>query len=120
MLTTNLPILILTSKSLQQMQALQTYTEIEECLKKPLVLHYLYVIANTWSDTSSLLQKRLLKVKALIKNEMSHSTKKLNLANLRKRLTPKSSVVNSAISKSTSSLVASPSPQNFKVTSTSP
>ena len=67
-------------------------TEIEECLKKPLVLHYLYVIANLWSGSSNLLRKRLHKLKDLINNEMSHSTKKLNLANLRKRLTPKSSL----------------------------
>ena len=26
-------------------------TEIEECLKKLLVLHYLYAITNLWSDT---------------------------------------------------------------------
>ena len=46
---------------------------------------------SPWSDTLNLLRKRLHKLKDLINNEMSHSTKKLNLANLRKRSTPKSS-----------------------------
>ena len=50
------------------------HTEIEQCLKKPLILHYLYVIVNLWSGTSNLLRKRLHKLKDLI-NEMSHSTK---------------------------------------------
>ena len=66
-----------------------TDTEIEGCLKKPLVLPYLYVIANLWSGTLNLLRKCLRKLQDLI-HEMSHSTKKLNLANLRKRLIPKS------------------------------
>ena len=66
-------------------------TEMEQCLKKPLVLHYLYVIANLCSGTSSLLHKRLHKLKDLINNAMSQFDKKLNRANLRKRLTPKSS-----------------------------
>ena len=51
------------------------HTEIEQCLKKPLVLYYLYVIVNLWSGTSNLLRKRLHKLKDLINNEMSHSTK---------------------------------------------
>ena len=67
------------------------HTEIEQRLKKPQVIHYLYVIANLWSGTSNLLRKRLHKCKNLINNKRSHSTKPLNLANLQKRLTPKSS-----------------------------
>ena len=51
------------------------HKEIEQCLKKPLVLHYLYVIVNLWSGTSNLLRKRLHKLKDFINNEMSHSTK---------------------------------------------
>ena len=39
------------------------HTEIEQCLKKPLVLHNLYVIVNLWSGTSYLLRKRLHKLK---------------------------------------------------------
>ena len=59
-------------------------TEIEECLKKLLVLHYLYVIANLWSSTSNWLRKRLHKLKDLINDEMSHSTKKLKSRKLTK------------------------------------
>ena len=51
------------------------FDAIEQCLKKPLVLHYLYVIVNLWSGTSNLLRKRLHKLKCLIKNEISHWTK---------------------------------------------
>ena len=39
------------------------HTEIEQCLKKPLVLHSLYVIVNLWSGTSNLLRKRRHKLK---------------------------------------------------------
>ena len=67
------------------------HTEIKQRLKKPLVLHYPHVIANLWSGTSNLLRKCLHKLKVLINNERSHSTKTLNLANVQKRLTPKSS-----------------------------
>ena len=66
-----------------------TDTEKEKCLEKPLVLHYPHGIANLWSGTSNLMRKRLHKLKDLI-DEMSHSTKKLNLGNLQKHLTPKS------------------------------
>ena len=54
-------------------------TEIEECLKKLLVLHYLYAIAILWSGSSNLLRKRQHKLKDLINNEMSHSTKTKSL-----------------------------------------
>ena len=43
MLTTNKPILILTSKSLRQ---LQTFRYRNICLEKTLVLHFLYVLAH--------------------------------------------------------------------------
>ena len=43
MLTTNKPILILTSKSLRQ---LQTFRYRNRCLEKTLVLHFLFVLAH--------------------------------------------------------------------------
>ena len=67
-------------------------TEIEEWLEKPLVLPYLHVIACLSSGASNMLRKRLHKLQDLI-DEMSHSTKKLNLANLQKHLTPKNSSI---------------------------
>ena len=53
------------------------HTEIEQCLRKPLVLHYLYGIVNLWSGTSNLLRKCLHKLKDLIniENKMSYWTK---------------------------------------------
>ena len=53
------------------------HTEIEQCLRKPLVLRYLYGIVNLWSGTSNLLRKRLHKLKDFInnENEMSYWTK---------------------------------------------
>ena len=75
MLTTNKPILILTSKSVHRLQALQI-PKGEGCLKKSLVLPDHYVIANVWSSTSNLLRKRLHKLQDLM-DEMSHLTKKI-------------------------------------------
>ena len=51
-----------------------TDTEIEDGLKKTLILHYQYDIANLCSGTSNLLRKRRQKLQDLI-DEMSHSTK---------------------------------------------
>ena len=58
-----------------------TYREIEECLKKPLVLHTTHVISNLWSGMSNLLRKSLHKLQDLL-HEMESFAKKINLANL--------------------------------------